>query len=222
GVQLALFHGSERSGFAGAEGRVDGGGQLHVPFAAEDIGRAGLHHAFLGHYHRSKAAECHTYPGNPDPLAFGEDGDRGAVVVEVSADGVVEREWRRVSETRVRDLTMDVTGCGSVDEVRRRLGEAVGTEPAFVRVTLQGELHQDVDLHERDLAGAAPWLHGLLVRIGDVRPAYDFASIAREATVRGKFVQDVLEAAALSETEKRRVLVTGLRALEGRRDLEVR
>ena len=224
GVHVALFHGSERTGFAAATpaGGADGGDQLHVPFAAEDIARAGLHHAFLGHYHRASADEHHTYPGNPDPLAFGETGERGAVVVDVGADGSVAREWRRVSQTRVRDLTVDVTGCASADDVRRRLADTVGTEPAFVRATLHGEIDPDVDLRERDLAGAAPWLHGLLVKIGDVRPAYDFAAIARDGTVKGAFVRDVQQSPSLSDAEKRRVLVTGLRALEGRSDLEVR
>ncbi|MGI8423038.1 MAG: metallophosphoesterase family protein [Chloroflexota bacterium] len=217
GVQLALFHGSERSGF----GAAGGGEELHVPFDEADIGRAGLHHAFLGHFHRARAAERHTYPGNPDPLAFGEDGERGAVVVDVGTDGGVAREWKRVSRTVVQDLTLDVSGATSFQEIKGRLERLVGTEPTFTRVTLHGELHPDIDLRERDF-GVPPGLHGLLVKFGDLRPAYDFAAIAREATVKGKFVQDVQQAPGLTDSEKRRVLVTGLRALAGRGDLEVR
>jgi DNA repair exonuclease SbcCD nuclease subunit len=218
GVQLALFHGSVRTGFgAGAAG----GEELHVPFDSEDISRAGLHHAFLGHYHQSRAPERYTYPGNPDPLAFGETGVRGAVVAEVAMSGVVKREWKTVSRTLVQDLRLDVSGATSFQEIKGRVERLVGTEPTFTRVTLHGELHPDIDLRERDFS-VPPGLHGLLMRIGDVRPAYDFATIAREATVKGTFVRNVLQSDGLLDTEKRRVLVTGLRALEGRGDLEVR
>ncbi len=73
-----------------------------------------------------------------------------------------------------------------------------------------------------DLAGCGPHLTGLVLRTDNVRPAYDIDTLAGERTVRGQFVRDVL-AADLPEQERRRVLTTGLRALDGRTDeLEVR
>lgn len=39
--------------------------------------------------------------------------------------------------------------------------------------------------------------------------------------MRGEFVGDVMGAAELSEDDRRRILITGLRALGGRDDLEV-
>jgi hypothetical protein len=53
-----------------------------------------------------------------------------------------------------------------------------------------------------------------------MRTAYDFDAIGDEKTVRGQFVRDVT-AASMDEDERYRVLVTGLRALAGRDDLEV-
>jgi hypothetical protein len=50
-------------------------------------------------------------------------------------------------------------------------------------------------------------------------PSYDLEAIHAEATVRGEFARDTL---AITDDERRRkVLITGLRALEGRADLEV-
>ncbi|MGH9761486.1 MAG: metallophosphoesterase family protein, partial [Blastocatellia bacterium] len=63
-------------------------------------------------------------------------------------------------------------------------------------------------------------LDGYLVRFGSLSFAYDFAALAAEPTVRGQFVKDVM-ASELGEDERLRVLLTGLRALEGRDDLEV-
>ena len=50
--------------------------------------------------------------------------------------------------------------------------------------------------------------------------AYDIEALRRERTVRGQFVRDVLAAADLDDEQRRRVLVTGLRALDGRDDLD--
>ena len=95
GVHLALFHGSERSWFP----EQGGGKALHAPFDTDQIESSGLHHAFLGHYHRPRDHQWFTYPGNPDPLAFGEDGDRGVVVASIQGDGTIQGKRASVGIT---------------------------------------------------------------------------------------------------------------------------
>ena len=119
GVHLALFHGSERSWLM----EQSSGKQPHAPFDTQEIGHAGIHHAFLGHYHRPKDGERHTYPGNPDPLEFGEDGERGAVIATIDNDGSISRQRQRVAKSEVHDIELDVSGCTSQEEARRRLAE---------------------------------------------------------------------------------------------------
>ncbi len=59
-------------------------------------------------------------------------------------------------------------------------------------------------------------------RLGSLSVAYDFDQLETEPTVRGQFVRDVRQAEELDDETKRRVLVTGLRALDGRaKELEV-
>jgi len=58
--------------------------------------------------------------------------------------------------------------------------------------------------------------------LGRISVAYDFVMLAEERTVRGQFVRSVQVASELDDDERRRVLITGLRALDGRTDeLEV-
>jgi hypothetical protein len=222
GVHVALFHASEASGL-----REQGSDKNpHAPFEAEELEQAGLDHAFLGHYHVPHDAERFTYPGNPEPLAFGETGTRGAVVIELGADGAVARRRVVVATTRLHDVQLDVTGCRSRGEVGERVSEALRGLNGIARVTLGGELGPDVELVPGDLNAMARSASGegsveaVLLRFGDLRPGYDLAAIRDEPTVRGQFVRDVFEA-ELGEDERRRVLVTGLRALDGRDDLEV-
>jgi DNA repair protein SbcD/Mre11 len=216
GIHVALFHGSERHWLT----RQGAGKIPHAPFDAEQIVRAGLSHAFLGHYHAPRDAERHTYPGNPDPLTFGEEGDRGVVIATLAADGRVTRTRRSVATTQVQDLELDITGCDSAQAIRSRVADTLRAGTGIARLTLVGDLQPEVDLRVADLAGAAPWMDLVVTRSGALRPGYDLDTLAKEPTVRGQFVRDV-QAAELPEAVRRRVLITGLRALDGRDDLEV-
>lgn len=215
GTNLALFHGSERNGLS----REAAGKDPHAPFDARQIPAAGLDHALLGHYHRPRCEARHTYPGNPDPLTFGEDGRRGAVVVDVAGDGTLTRTWERVAVSEVHEVCLKVTGCASMQDVRDRLDRQLAGLGGCVRVTLTGEVDPDVDLDLAVLRDVAHQHDGLVLR-NRARVNYDLDEIARESTIRGRFVRDV-RAADLDDDDRRRILVTGLRALDGRDDLAV-
>jgi DNA repair exonuclease SbcCD nuclease subunit len=215
GVNLALFHGAERG--VGPE-RDDHG--EHAPFDASQIQRAGLAHAFLGHVHRPRDAERYTYPGNPEPLAFGEDGPRGVVLATVARDGSVQRERIDVARTKMHDVTLDVTDCVSREQVRDAVRQRLAGLDGLVRVTLVGEVDPSVDLHRRDFDDLGQGLEGCVVELSKLAVRYDLQRIAQERTVRGEFVREASGAIA-DPDELRRVLVTGLRALDGRDDLEV-
>jgi exonuclease SbcD len=216
GIHIALFHGAERSWFT-AQG---GGKEPHAPFDADQIEQAGLHHCFLGHYHRPKDASRHTYPGNPDPLEFGEDGERGVVIATIGPEGLVDHERRRVALTDVHDIVLDITGCTTQQQIRGRLADLVSGLGGLARLTVRGELEPTVELREGDLRDEMGGFDAMQIRIGEVRSAYDIDAIRHEHTVRGQFVSEVL-AADLPPGASRRVLVSGLRALDGRADLEV-
>jgi hypothetical protein len=197
------------------------GKQAHAPFHADEIERSGLHFALLGHYHAPRDDDRFTYPGNPGPLTFGETGPRGVVIAAVSSDGRVTLARHRVAVSDVHDVRVDVTGCTSKQETRERVAAALAGLEGCARLTLFGELAPDVELHPGDFAELVGTLDGCpVVRFDSVSVGYDLAAIAQEPTVRGQFVRDV-QAAHLSDEERRHVIITGLRALDGRDDLEV-
>ena len=216
GVHLALAHASERS----LLGWQEPGKQPHAPFDAAEIAAAGISHAFLGHYHLPRDAERHTYPGNPDPLEFGEDGERGAVVVTVNPEGSVLRERRPVAVSEVHDVTVAIDGAQHATDLQAAVSAALAPLHGCVRVTLDGELAPGASLDLSELQRLGEHLDGLVVRAGAVSVGHDVNAIASESTVRGQFVRDAIESIADPE-ERRRVVLTGLRALEGRGDLEV-
>jgi DNA repair exonuclease SbcCD nuclease subunit len=216
GVNIALFHGSE----LGSLPDQGAGKSAHAPFREQDIEKSGLRHAFVGHYHSPKDSVFHTYPGNPDPLSFGETGVRGAVIATVAEDGSIERSRHRVAVTQLHEVTLDVTGCSTRQEIRDSLAGRLAGLRGASRVQIQGELASQVDLVESDLLGIPTDLDAYLIQFGRLEAVRDLASLAGEPTVRGRFVKDVL-ASELADDERRRVIAVGLRALEGRNDLGV-
>lgn len=215
-IHLGLFHGSER-GWLAKQGE---GKEPHAPFWEHEVDEAGLSHAFLGHYHHPKDARRHTYPGNPDPLGFGEEGERGAVIVTVEGNGVVNRERRRVAVSQLHEITLDITGCSHQQDLRERVALQVRALEGLVRITLTGEVTPSLDPRVPGLDQAFPHLDGLQVRLGRVWAGHDLDHLREEQTVRGQFVRDVLAAGNLTEEQRQRVLLMGLRALAGQEDLE--
>jgi exonuclease SbcD len=215
GVHIALAHASERSALPFQETDKE----LHAPFDATELETAGIAHAFLGHYHVARDRDRYTYPGNPDPLAFGESEGRGVVLASIADDGTVTRERRSVAVTQVHDLTVTLDGCHHLDDVRQRIAMAIAPLSGSVRVTLSGEVPAELPVDPRSLAALGEHLDGFVVRTLGLLPSYDLEAIHAEMTVRGQFARDTL--AITDEERRRKVLVTGLRALEGRADLEV-
>ena len=224
GINLGLFHASESSGlcFQG-EGK-----KPYAPFTAGEIPAAGLAHALLGHYHTPIDDQYYTYPGNPEPLTFGETGDRGAVLLERGAvlleigdNGSIKRERIRVSQTILQQIEVDVSGAGSSQDVLDRVKNALAGKTGIAQVFIKGEVSPSVLLNPAVLKiEAETYLDWVQLQLDGVKPTYDLEAISAEHTVRGQFVRDV-QGATLEEAERRRVLITGLRALDGREDLEV-
>jgi len=215
GVHLALAHASERSALPFQES----GKEPHSPFDAAELEAAGISHAFLGHYHVARDRDRHTYPGNPDPLEFGESEGRGVVLASIADDGTVTRDRRSVAMSQVHDLTIELDGCHHLDDVRERIAMAIAPLAGSVRVTLSGEVPAELPVDARALIALGEHLDGFVVRIAALLPSYDLEAIHAETTVRGQFARDTQ---AITDDERRRkVLITGLRALEGRADLEV-
>ena len=120
----------------------------------------------------------------------------------------------------VHNLNVDVTGCASQQDVRNRVLESVAGLEGFARVFLNGELAPDIDFRSGDISLVSTGLESLVVEVGGLHAAYDFDLISQEETVRGEFVREVT-GQDMPEDEKRRIPTTGLRALDGRDDLEV-
>ena len=213
GVHLALFHGAEL-------GSRPDGKSMHGPFRAADVRKRGFVAALCGHYHRRRIDETSglLYPGSPEPLTFDESEPRGAVLVEITADGSVAYEPLTDNRWHARTVAADVSAARSLADVVDAAQAAsvlacAGLDPDFtmLRVDLVGEIDQavstdtfTVETSVRDGCGAAG------VRARDLTtPA--LAAISSDGGVRDAFARAVAEAAASADEGQRRVLDDALR-----------
>jgi exonuclease SbcD len=213
GLNVALFHGAETGG-RDREPELD-------PCAAFDeaaIERAGFDHALVGHYQQRHFGSRHTYPGAPIAHDFGPSLTRGAVLVTVTADGAIERDYLSVPSPELHDVEVDLTGATSATDVLRRARSHVADQAGVIRLTLTGRLSPDVVLRREDFDGLVDSSDNLMVR-WHAGVDVDFEQLCEEPTIRGQFVRDVQES-SLPDERRDRVLLIGLRALAGRKELE--
>ncbi|HVA21029.1 MAG TPA: DNA repair exonuclease [Candidatus Micrarchaeia archaeon] len=207
---VALFHGAE----VGQLRFEDEGKGDHAPFAEAEIERAGFAYALVGHYHRPRVTPRLCYPGNPEPLAFGEAGGAGAALVDL-AELPPRVTIHRVATFQTADVTVDVSDCTHRDAVVERVRQALPDgDRTAVRVRCTGELPPTVVVSARQVASALE--HQRCVAIDwAVRPTLDLADLLNAPDVRGEFVRALHDRPDADSPLVQRALVAGLRALAG-------
>jgi len=185
------------------------------PVRPEVIAQSGMHYVALGHNHTYRefrdGGVLAVYPGSTEGRDFGECGPRFAVIAEVGEHGThVERRECHTRELREVVLDLGATPGGSDAEIADRLLEQRDTA-MLVRVRLTGpaEFVPDTDAIRARLEGAF-----FYVEVRDETRLIDGAlveSLRKERTMRGLFVQKMLERAASTEGAEREAAELGLK-----------
>ena len=194
GVQIALFHGSD-------EQRCPKNKRPTAPFHADEIAASGATLALTGHFHggytiaRKDKSPLFAYPGSPEPIKFGETGKHGALAIAIDGSKVTVTPFD-TARTRLVELTCDLGGASSehmVIERATKLLEGFGQND-FVKLTLAGMVMPGTRVDGRLLEERLEPALGALA-IEDTTIAEDYEEIAREPTVRGRVMLDLLEVA---------------------------
>jgi DNA repair exonuclease SbcCD nuclease subunit len=191
GVQIALVHGSD-------EQNCPPNKRATAPFNKAEVVASGATLLLTGHYHGGYVARdgkrpIFAYPGSPEPIKFGEGPSHGALLVKIEG-GRLDVTPFDTARTRLLDIDCNLDGVTNENGAFERLEKALATfgQDDFVRVRLGGNVSPGTRL---DTALMAERLGSTLGSLGieDATVAYDYASIAREPTVRGHVVRDLLE-----------------------------
>ncbi len=209
GVQIALVHGSD-------EDRCPPNKRATAPFRAAEIGAAGAAFLLTGHYHggyvvAEEGRPVFAYPGSPEPVKFGESDTHGAIALTIEG-GSLRVEAIPTAQTRLLEMRCSLDGVTSEYDALQRLETELAPlgKSDYVRMHLTGSIvpgtRLDADLMAERFGGNLGSLS-----IVDATSAHDYASIAREPTVRGHVVADLLEGG----DEARAALRYALAAFDG-------
>jgi DNA repair exonuclease SbcCD nuclease subunit len=185
----------------------------HRSVTRAQLQATGVARVMLGHFHDGYDDGLLCYPGSPEPLGWGErHGDHGASILSVSGGEATARHVP-LTTRRYVERTVQVTGAASSADIEALVAAEAEREPgACLRLVLEGEVAPgcavDMDvIRERFGAGLEE-----LVLADRTRPAYDLQAIARERSVRGRFVARMLRSDDPAAAE---AVLAGLRALDG-------
>lgn len=208
---VALFHGSERGQLAWQEkGKED-----HAPFAEEEIAKAGLRYALLGHFHTPRSTPHLVYPGNPEPLTFGEEGQRGPVLVDFGANPPLV-ETRPVAVYHLNDVEVEATGCLHSEALLERIEGALPAEPTTgTRVRVVGDLSPGVRMGTTELLERLRRGDRCVELVMDARPALDLDDLRQAPDARGQFVRALMARPDFESELVQAALAAGLDALRG-------
>jgi exonuclease SbcD len=218
---IVVSHGSDIS-------RVPAGKSRHGPFSVEEIAGKNVQYCALGHYHQQHrlhnpidAAQI-WYSGIPEGRGWDEEGPCGYLFGEI-VDDAVRVDGRFCNQYALNTLSIDCDSFSTREQILDSILQRRGMEfdqNTILRIQLVGALDPKLDLSlselEERLAGEA-----LYIQWDDqTHPALDFDSIAREKTLRGRFVRILNDRIAAASDEERSILerarIYGVQALSGR------
>jgi exonuclease SbcD len=208
--------------------RVPSGKSRHGPFTIEELAGKNANYCALGHYHQQRAVGNPAdgtqvwYSGIPEGRGWDEEGPCGYLLGEINGRRA-EVHPLSCSQYPFRTLVLDCDGFSSreqiLDAILQQRGSAydAGT---ILRIRLQGMLDARLDLSfdelEERLTGEA--LH--IAWLDETQTSVDFNAMARERTLRGRFVRLLNERIASGSAEEQPMLerarLYGVQALLGR------
>ena len=178
----------------------------------------------LGHYHSYSEERIFdtgvaVYSGTPEGRGFDEVGEKGFVLIDADARSV-RHTFRPFAKRRLRIIDVDLTGASSRLDVDSRVDAALSRIPHtdIVRARLTGK--RAPELFPDEGAILSRWQNSFYhfevrdesgIRIDPETYKYD-------RSLKGEFIRIVSARTDISDTEKDKIIRTGLAALMGECD----
>jgi len=217
GLDIALFHGSR-------EGQCPPQQTVTAPFSDDEAQRAPFAYLAVGHYHAGSRLGSSgeksggvklAYAGSAVAIVVTETGMHGALDVRVEygmRQPFVEIEFVELDRRKVFDLTAEVSGAASAEEIDRRVQKACDqagvSESDIANVRLKGRLVRGVRY-----SGPGPELRTrafhLRVDLRGARPDYDLEAFMMRGprTTEERFACALLEKLVEEKDPARRAVL---------------
>lgn len=119
-VSIAVLHGTIGS---------PGPHENYAPFTREDVVKKGFDYWAMGHIHKNRIVSpsnpAIVYPGNPQGRDFGEPGERGCYLVEISEGHDPAIEFIPAQIIRFENLEIDMSAVSKIEFLQDKINEAL-------------------------------------------------------------------------------------------------
>lgn len=207
-------------------GEITGAASGYNPLSEEQIGKSRLDYLALGHLHAFsgilKARQTfYAYAGCLEPRGFDEPGQKGFIIAEI------DKEESRfyfypAAKRQYLEVAVDITGIGGAQEISAAIREKLEEgQKHLYKIRLTGQVAESEPIHTEDIADRLKADCYYCKVIDETQIAREFFEIARERTLTGIFVAEILEKIRRAQTPQEkekweRALHMGYQALSGR------
>ena len=177
----------------------------------------------LGHIHKYKQEKLDTrgvycYSGCLEGRGFDECGEKGFVLLDIDEENnTVSSKFVPFAKRHLYEINVDVTETSTTLETESKIDEQLrGIEKeALIKIVLTGkvDINSERDINYLEKKYKSEFYFAKIY--DETTPLVDYMAYENDVSLKGEFIRLVLKQQDLSEQEKRKVIVTGIKALSG-------
>lgn len=196
----------------------DGAPEISLP----KLTNKNIDYIALGHIHDFKLEKLDQrcswcYSGCLEGRGFDECGKKGFVLLDIQG-GKVSAEFVPVSKRVVHEVPVNLSGLTEFSQIMKTISDSLKEIPAqdIVQVDLTGELSEETELEPESYQSALNSSY-FYIRVKDkTETKIDYTKYEKDVSLKGEFIRLVKEQKNLSEEQKTKIIMTGIKALAGR------
>lgn len=182
----------------------------------------------LGHIHDYKLAKLDSravwsYSGCLEGRGFDECGEKGFVLLteneKGSASNAFETKFVPFAQRTIHELEVSITGLFSYADIMKAISSAISTLPSkdIIQVDLTGEISEETEIECSSYENALKSdFNFYYIRVKDkTEIKIDFEKYENDLSLKGEFIRLVKDKSDLSDEEKSKIIMTGIKALAG-------
>lgn len=176
----------------------------------------------LGHIHERRSGMLDhrcvwCYPGCLEGRGFDEFGEKGFVLLNIE-NGKIESEFIPNSKRVIHDERVELEGSMDYNQILEKIEEKIDPIPSkdIVQITLCGEISEDTEVEAESFQNHLS-SRFFYLRIKDkCESKIEYSKYENDISLKGEFIRLVKNQKGLSDSEKSKIIMTGIKALAGR------
>ena len=196
----------------------DGAPEISLP----KLTNKNIDYIALGHIHDFKIEKLDSrcswcYSGCLEGRGFDECGKKGFVLLDIE-NNKVKAEFVPFSSRVVHEIPVKLSDVLDFSEIMKKITDSLGgiSSQDIVQVDLTGELSEETEIEPESYQSALASDY-FYIRVKDkTETKIDYTKYEKDVSLKGEFIRLVKNQQNLSEEQKTKIILTGIKALAGR------